>query len=133
MQSSLPSFLPHATDDIAPSQKTQKFSFAPSARPKMVDFLYAAPKTCRLFEVSVILPPSGKISAGAHDLAEISGYYRTYSAKSSEYESNPIDDSLLKYRYFTSGSKDSMYLSCDSTVLLHETWEIFWLQQKSER
>ena len=48
------------------SRKTQKFSFAPSARRKMVDFLYGAPKTCRLFKVSVILPPSGKISAGAH-------------------------------------------------------------------
>ena len=47
-------------------EKTQKFSFAPSARRKKVDFLYGAPKTCRLFKVSVILPPSGKISAGAH-------------------------------------------------------------------
>ena len=33
----------------------------------MVDFLYGAPKTCRLFKVSVTLPPSGKISAGAHE------------------------------------------------------------------
>ena len=33
----------------------------------MVDFSYGAPKTCQLFKVSVILPPSGKISAGAHD------------------------------------------------------------------
>ena len=43
-------------------------SFAPWARRKMVDFLYGAPKTCRLFKVSVILPPSGKISTGAHRL-----------------------------------------------------------------
>ena len=49
------------------SQKTQKFSFAPSARRNMVNFWYGAPKTCRLFKVSVALPPSGKISAGAHD------------------------------------------------------------------
>ena len=48
-------------------EKTQKFSFAPSARRKMVDYLYGAPKTCRLSKVSVTLPPSGKISAGAHD------------------------------------------------------------------
>ena len=47
-------------------EKTQNFSFAPSARRKMVDFLYGAPKTCQLFKVSVVLPPSGKISAGAH-------------------------------------------------------------------
>ena len=47
-------------------KKTQKFSFAPSARRKMVDFLYGAPKTCQLFKVSVVLPPYGKISAGAH-------------------------------------------------------------------
>ena len=25
------------------------------------------PKTCQLFETSVVLPPSGKISAGAHE------------------------------------------------------------------
>ena len=30
-------------------EKTQKCSFAPSARRKMVDFLYGAPKTCQLF------------------------------------------------------------------------------------
>ena len=30
-------------------EKTQKFSFAPSARRKMVIFLYGAPKTCQLF------------------------------------------------------------------------------------
>ena len=47
-------------------EKRKKFSFAPSARRKMVDFLYGVPKTCRLFKASVILPPSGKISAGAH-------------------------------------------------------------------
>ena len=41
-------------------EKTQKFSFAPSARRKMVDLLYGAPKTCRLFKVSVILPPLEK-------------------------------------------------------------------------
>ena len=33
---------------------------------KMVDFLYGAPKMCQLFKVLVVLPPSGKISAGAH-------------------------------------------------------------------
>ena len=49
------------------SRKTQKFSFAPSARRKMVGFLYGAQKTCQLFEALVVLPPSGKISAGAHD------------------------------------------------------------------
>ena len=51
---------------LKPREKTQKFSFAPSARSKVVDFLYGAPKTCRLLKLSVILPPSGKISAGAH-------------------------------------------------------------------
>ena len=35
----------------------------------MVDFLYGAPKTCQLFKVSVVLPPSGKMSAGAHGRA----------------------------------------------------------------
>ena len=43
-----------------------KFSFAPSARRKMVDLLYGALKTCQLFKVSVVLPPSGKFFAGAH-------------------------------------------------------------------
>ena len=47
-------------------EKTQQFSFAPWARRKMIDFLYGAPKTCQLFKVTVVLPPSGKISAGAH-------------------------------------------------------------------
>ena len=33
----------------------------------MVDFAYGAPKTCKLFKVSVVLPPPlWKISAGAH-------------------------------------------------------------------
>ena len=32
----------------------------------MVDVLHGATKTYQLFKVSVILPPSGKISAGAH-------------------------------------------------------------------
>ena len=49
------------------AKKTQKFSFAPPARRKTVDFLYGAPKTCQLFKASVVLPPSGKISAGAHE------------------------------------------------------------------
>ena len=44
----------------------QKFSFASSARLKMVDSVYGARKTCQFFNVSVVLPPSGKISAGAH-------------------------------------------------------------------
>ena len=60
-------------------EKTQKFSFAPLARRKMVDFLYGAPKTCRLFKVSVILPPSGKISAGAHGTNMTGSSYRTYT------------------------------------------------------
>ena len=47
-------------------EKTQKFSFAPSARRKMVDVLYDAPKTCQLFEVTVVLPRSGKFTAGTH-------------------------------------------------------------------
>ena len=38
------------------SQKTQKVSFAPSG----------AAKTCQLFKVLGVFPPSGKISAGAH-------------------------------------------------------------------
>ena len=33
------------------------FSFAPSARRKMVDLLYGALKTCQPFKVSVVLPP----------------------------------------------------------------------------
>ena len=37
----------------------------------MVNFLYGAPKTCQLFKVSVVLPPSGKISAGAHACASL--------------------------------------------------------------
>ena len=52
------------------AQKTQKFSFAPPAHRKMVNFLYGAPKTCHLFKVSLVLPPSGKISAGAHGFVE---------------------------------------------------------------
>ena len=32
----------------------------------MIDFLYSAPKTCQVFKTSVVLPPSGKISTGAH-------------------------------------------------------------------
>ena len=70
------------TSYAAVLQNTLKFSLEPSAlaldtlhfslkrREKnaknFVDLLYGAPKTCRLFKVSVILPPSGKISAGAH-------------------------------------------------------------------
>ena len=34
----------------------------------MVDFVHGAPKTRQLFKVLVVLPPSGKISAGAHGL-----------------------------------------------------------------
>ena len=51
-------------------EKTQQCSFAPSARRKMVDFLYGAPKTCWVCKVSVTLSPSGKISVGAHDSEE---------------------------------------------------------------
>ena len=47
-------------------RKKQTFSFASSTGRKVVDFLYGAPKTRQRFKVSVILPPSGKISAGAH-------------------------------------------------------------------
>ena len=48
-------------------RKTQNFLFAPLARRKMVDSWYGAPKkTCQLFNVLVVLPPSGKIPAGAH-------------------------------------------------------------------
>ena len=72
-------------------EKTLKFSLAPSAlaidtpyfslkrrkkrkifrlrrrrAEKWSIFLHGAPKTCQLFKVSVVLPPSGKISAGAH-------------------------------------------------------------------
>ena len=32
----------------------------------MVDIFHGAPKTCPIFKLSVVLPPSGKISAGAH-------------------------------------------------------------------
>ena len=44
----------------------KKFSFAPLARRKMVNFLHSAPKTCQLFKVLMVLPPSGKNSAGVH-------------------------------------------------------------------
>ena len=40
----------------------------------MVDFLYGEPKTCQLFETSVVLPPSGKISAGAHERTDTSSW-----------------------------------------------------------
>ena len=72
------------TSYAAVLQNALKFSLAPSALAidalylslkrrkkrknfrKMVDFWYGAPKTCRFFNVLVVLPPSGKISAGAH-------------------------------------------------------------------
>ena len=41
----------------------------------MVDFLYGAPKTCQFFKVLVVLPPSGKISAGAHDMVNCGSSY----------------------------------------------------------
>ena len=49
------------------AQKNAKIFVCAFGAPKKVNFLYGAPKTCQLFYVSVILPPSGKISAGAHD------------------------------------------------------------------
>ena len=34
--------------------------------PKNGRFLYGAPKKCQIFKVLVVLPPSGKIPAGAY-------------------------------------------------------------------
>ena len=48
----------------------------------MVIILYGAPKTCQLFKVSVVLPPSGKISAGAHVRKSIRKYM--YMVKSQQ-------------------------------------------------
>ena len=38
-------------------RKNAKFSFTPSARRKIVEFLYGAPKTHQLFQMLVVLPP----------------------------------------------------------------------------
>ena len=47
-------------------KKRKNFRLRLRRAEKMVIFWYGAPKTCQLFKVSVVLPPSGKISAGAH-------------------------------------------------------------------
>ena len=57
------------TSYAAVLQNTLKFSLAPLVL--AIDTLYFSPffLQCRFFEVSVILPPSEKISAGAHEWA----------------------------------------------------------------
>ena len=49
-------------------KKRKIFRLRPGRAEKMVHFWYGTPKTCQIVKVSVVLPPSGKFSAGAHDL-----------------------------------------------------------------
>ena len=87
-------------------EKTQKFSFAPSARRKMVDILYGAPKTCRLFKVSVILPPSGKISAGAHGLT----LNKSFSISSQRCATDMMYAACRQHRRHQGGQRVAMFI-----------------------
>ena len=66
-------------------QNTLKFSLAPWARRKMVDFLYGATKTCQLFKVSVVLTlwknfcgcPCVKAQDGNVSVVQVNLRYRT--------------------------------------------------------
>ena len=95
-------------------EKTRKFSLAPPARRKMVDFLYGAPKTCQLFETSVVLPPSGKISAGAHAYNDV-----LYDNVNVNEDSLMYVSVLVRVHYSDSLDKEMRYVMakwCSSTL-----------------